>query len=136
MKSLIDLIRETKKKKRIYICGNGGSACEAMHLAEDLLEKGYRAIDLLSIGFVTATGNDIGYNYIFSRPLKILADKGDILVTLSTSGISKNIIEAQRAGKQIGMKIYSFPTNKELNLPTALTQNEHLKIIHEIYQEL
>lgn len=136
-KEIINLLKFCRKKKqKVFICGNGGSACNAIHFAEDLMGCGIRAIALTDIGFLTATANDKGYRYVFSRPLKVLADTGDILVTLSTSGTSKNIVEAIQTAQKMNLQVVSFPTNKELKKTTPQTENKHLEIIHDIVTKL
>ena len=126
----------TKRGNTVYICGNGGSACNSEHFAEDLLSKGIRAIALTHIGNVTATGNDFGYDLIFSRQLEVLGKKGDLLITLSCSGTSLNVLKAHDVAKRKKMDIWIFPTNMWTQLPTPLTENVHAMIIHHIYQSL
>ena len=133
--SIIDFIRKNRDKK-IFICGNGGSACNAIHFAEDLQSQGIRALHLCDIGFLTATANDFGYDYVFTRPLKIWADGGDLLITLSCSGASKNIVKAIEWSKLMSLKHIAFPANKETMLTTPETENVHSQIIHEVYMNL
>ena len=133
---LIDLKTFKIFKHFVFIVGNGGSACNAIHFAEDLMGCGIRAIALTDIGFLTATANDKGYTYVFSRPLKVLADPGDMLITLSTSGASPNVVEAIQEAKRLGMEVISFPTNKELGMETPRTEEKHLKLIHDIVTQL
>ena len=99
---------------KIISCGNGGSHCDAMHFAEELTGK-YRearkAIPAISISdpsHISCVGNDYGYDFIFSRYLEALGNKGDVLLGISTSGNSKNILEAVRAAKEKGMKTVLF----------------------------
>lgn len=84
------------QKKRIYIAGNGGSATTASHFAEDMNgTKKVKAISLCNdISFITATANDFDYDYIFKRQLECLYDEGDLLILISASGNSKNLINA------------------------------------------
>ena len=96
----------------VFFCGNGGSAADAQHLAAELagrfsLERAAIAGIALTTNTssITAIGNDYGYEFIFSRQLEGLGKKGDILVALSTSGNSKNILEAVKAARTLGMKI-------------------------------
>lgn len=134
---IIEILRDCEKQKRkVFICGNGGSACSAIHFAEDLMGCGIRAMALLDIGFVTATANDLGYEYIFSRPLELWGDKGDVLITLSTSGLSENIVKVIDAAKKMEIKVISFPTNSYLHETTPRTEDFHLKMIHDIIIEL
>lgn len=98
-----------KNNGKIFICGNGGSAADAQHLAAEFMvrlkpkinRKPYPVISLaLDTSTLTACSNDYGYNKIFSRPLDALASKNDILIVISTSGNSKNIIEALKLAKK------------------------------------
>ena len=132
--SIVKEIKQARKDKRyVFICGNGGSACDSEHLAEDLFEKGVRAIALTNIGVVTSIANDLSYSEVFSKQLKVFADDDDVLITLSCSGTSQNIVYAQVMAKEKGMAIIKFPTNDYTRLSTALTQNIHKKLIHDIY---
>src|SRR3990167_3265391 len=132
LKNKLKKIKE--KKKKIFICGNGGSACNAIHFAEDLMSLGFRAMHLCDIGFLTATANDYGYEYVFSRPLKLWSDPGDLLITLSCSGTSENIWRVQKTAKDMNIDFIALPTNKETNLSTPQTENIHLEIIHKVYE--
>lgn len=96
--------------KKILFCGNGGSACDAMHLAAELVGRFYldrRAYPAIALAadpaVLTAIGNDYGYDYLFSRQVQAYGEPGDVLVALSTSGLSKNVIEAVRVAKFQGM---------------------------------
>lgn len=130
------IVKAKKDGNFVFIIGNGGSACNSEHFAEDLLSKGVKALALTSIGNITAIANDYGYLYVFSRQLKILASSDDILITLSCSGTSKNILQAIKTAKIIGMKVISFPTNKQTKRNTPDTETIHQYIIHKIYQAL
>jgi len=103
------------KGKKIFFCGNGGSASDAQHLTAELLirlrpninRKSIPAICLhMDASTLTACSNDYSFNYIFSRPLSALGQKHDILVVISTSGNSKNILEALKLAKK--KKIFSI----------------------------
>jgi D-sedoheptulose 7-phosphate isomerase len=96
---------------KIISCGNGGSHCDAMHFAEELSGR-YRnerpslgAIAISDISHTTCVGNDYGFNYIFSRFVEGLGQANDVLLGISTSGNSQNIIEAVKASKAKGMKV-------------------------------
>ena len=100
---------------KILLCGNGGSAADAQHLAAEFLvrlrphinRESYPSIALsMDTSTLTATGNDISFNSIFSRPLSSLGKKEDVLIAISTSGKSKNIINALKVAKQ--KKIFSI----------------------------
>ena len=96
MKSLTEAVR---KAKRVYIIGNGGSAANAIHIANDLISCGVKAQALLDISTITAIANDYGYDQVFSRQIEVLGEKGDLLVCLSGSGNSPNILKAIETAK-------------------------------------
>ena len=115
--SLAEDLRSTKKKnKKIYICGNGGSAANAMHIANDLTYgagissgKGFNIEALPSnTSVITCLANDIGYENIYSEQLRVKASKGDILIVLSGSGNSKNIINVLKMAKKLDVKSYAI----------------------------
>ena len=104
-----------KKGGKIFICGNGGSAADAQHLSAEFLvrlnptinRKPFPIISLaMDTSTLTACGNDYGFQYIFSRNLEALAGKKDLLICISTSGNSKNIIEVLKQSKKL--KIFSI----------------------------
>jgi len=103
------VLHSLKNKGKIFICGNGGSAADAQHLAAEFMVRlrpkvnrnPYPVISLaLDSSTLTACSNDYGYKNIFSRPLNALASEKDILIVISTSGKSKNIIEALKFAKK------------------------------------
>ena len=92
-------------------CGNGGSMCDAMHFAEELTGR-YRndrpsmpAISISDPSHITCVGNDYGYEFVFSRFIEGVGKKDDVLLAISSSGNSKNVILAIEAAKKIGMKV-------------------------------
>ena len=105
------ILRQAKKGKSVYLIGNGGSASTASHFATDLMHCSLinhrpiiRAISLSdNISLITAIGNDKGYEYVFSHQLGRVANRGDILMAISASGNSKNLIEAFRVAKKMGI---------------------------------
>jgi D-sedoheptulose 7-phosphate isomerase len=105
-----------KNGNNVFLCGNGGSAGNASHLANDLIYgvaklkgKGIKAISLSdNSSVITCLANDIGYESIFSEQLAVLAKSNDILITLSGSGNSSNIISALNEAKIIGVKSYAI----------------------------
>ena len=105
------------KKKKILICGNGGSASEAEHLSAEFLvrlkpKNNRAALPIVSLtqntSIITACGNDYGFENIFSRTLEGLGKKGDILICLSTSGNSKNILNVLKLAKKMKIESISF----------------------------
>lgn len=100
---------------KIFFAGNGGSAADSQHLAAELVSRFYMerkglAAEALSVNtsVLTAIANDYSFERVFARQLEASAREGDIFVGISTSGNSKNIIEAVKKGKEIGMKVIGF----------------------------
>lgn len=119
-KSINIICESLKNKGKIIFCGNGGSAADAQHLVAELLirlkptknRKSLPAISLaLDTSTLTACGNDYNFDYIFSRPLESLGNKEDVLIAISTSGNSKNIINALKVAKKKGIKSIGFLGN-------------------------
>ncbi|MBA4850096.1 D-sedoheptulose 7-phosphate isomerase [Emticicia sp. BO119] len=144
---MADSLREGKK---IISCGNGGSHCDAMHFAEELSGR-YRenrrslaAIAISDASHISCVGNDYGFDFIFSRFIEGLGNEGDVLLGLSTSGNSKNIINAVKAAREKGMKIVIFSgkdggklkgtADVEIIVPhfgyADRIQEIHIKVIH------
>jgi D-sedoheptulose 7-phosphate isomerase len=134
------------------ICGNGGSAAEAQHFSAELVgrylkdRKAFPAMSLSTdTSAITAIGNDYGFEKIFSRQVESLARSEDVIVCISTSGNSVNVIEAAKMAKKIGVKVVGLSGNDggklksfcDINLvvPSSHTpyiQEVHLIIIHSI----
>ena len=115
------MIEALNSKNKIIYCGNGGSAADSQHLSAELMgrykldRKPLPAISLtVDTSAITAIGNDYGFEYIFSRQLEGIGNKGDILYATSTSGESKNVIKAIEKAKEIGIKVI-FITGKDNN---------------------
>ena len=95
---------------KIITCGNGGSHCDAMHFAEELTgryrndRKSLPAIAISDAAHLTCVGNDYGYEFIFSRFIEGMGNNGDVLLAISTSGNSMNIVNAVRAAKEKNIK--------------------------------
>lgn len=141
-----------KSGGKIISCGNGGSMCDAMHFAEELTGR-FRndrpSIPALSISdpsHISCVGNDYGFEYIFSRYVESVGNKGDVLLAISTSGNSKNVINAINAAKDKGMLIVGL-TGKtggemaklcdvEIRAPHSeyadRAQEIHIKVIHSL----
>ena len=142
-----------KSGGKIISCGNGGSHCDAMHFAEELTGR-YResrvalpAIAISDSSHISCVGNDYGYNEIFARYLQALGQKEDVLLAISTSGHSKNIIraieEAHKKGLCVvaltgkdGGKIQAMLNERDIEIRVAhfgyadRIQEVHIKIIH------
>jgi D-sedoheptulose 7-phosphate isomerase len=135
---------------KIISCGNGGSHCDAMHFAEELTGR-YRdnrralpAIAISDVSHLSCVSNDFGYEYVFSRYIEGLGQPGDVLLGLSTSGNSENIIRAAEAAKAKGMKVIIMSgkdggklagvADIEIRVPhfgyADRIQEIHIKVIH------
>jgi len=109
------LIESLEAGGKIIFIGNGGSAADAQHLAAELIgrfKKNRKALAAIALttdtSILTAIGNDFGFDQIFSRQIEALANNKDILVGISTSGKSKNIVKALETSKTIGLKSIGF----------------------------
>lgn len=144
------IVTSIKNGGKIISCGNGGSSCDAMHFAEELTGK-YRehrkAIPAISISdpsHITCVGNDYGYDFVFSRYLEALGNKGDVLLGITTSGNSANVLNAAKTAKEKGMTVIGL-TGKdggkltsycdiEIRVPyfgfADRIQEVHIKVIH------
>jgi D-sedoheptulose 7-phosphate isomerase len=139
-----------KSGKKIISCGNGGSHCDAMHFAEELSGR-YRdnrrslaAIAISDVSHISCVSNDFGYDHVFSRFLEGLGNEGDVLLGLSTSGNSGNIIRAVEAARQKGMNVVLLTgkdggklagqADVEIRVPhfgyADRIQEIHIKVIH------
>ncbi|MES2856845.1 MAG: D-sedoheptulose 7-phosphate isomerase [Bdellovibrionota bacterium] len=148
------ILTETfKSGGKLFTCGNGGSHCDAMHFAEEFTGR-YRkdraplgALALGDASHVTCVSNDYGFNEIFSRQLMGLARKGDMLVGLSTSGNSENVIRAFAAAKEMGVRTVALlgrdggklkgMADLAIVIPATTSdriQEMHIKIIHTVIE--
>jgi D-sedoheptulose 7-phosphate isomerase len=103
-----------KAGNKVLACGNGGSACDAMHFCEEFTGR-YRqdrpplpAIALTDPGHITCTANDYGFEHVFSRAVEAFGKPGDVLVLLSTSGNSANIVKAAESAKTKGLTTFAL----------------------------
>lgn len=144
--------RRLKMGYKVLICGNGGSAADSQHFAAEIVGRfererdGYPAIALTTdSSILTAIGNDYGFEYIFSKQVKALGNKGDIFIGISTSGNSKNVLEAANTAKGIGMLTIGFLGKDGGKLKdivdksfivrsnsTARVQEVHITMIHSL----
>ena len=104
------IIEAYKNNKKTIICGNGGSAADALHFAAEMVvrfEKNRQALPAIAlsenVSSITAIGNDFGYDQAFSRQLEAFAQYGDIFIAISTSGNSPNVIKAIESAKKMGI---------------------------------
>jgi D-sedoheptulose 7-phosphate isomerase len=148
-KMMAEAIRHQHK---IISCGNGGSMCDAMHFAEELtglFREERRALPAIAISdpsHITCAGNDYGFESIFSRFIEAMGSPGDVLLAISTSGNSENVVKAAIEARSRGMKVVAL-TGKtggrlagicdiEIRAPHSdhsdRTQEMHVKIIHTL----
>ena len=135
---------------KLFSCGNGGSHCDAMHFAEELTgryrenRKALPAIAISDPSHISCTANDFGYDYIFSRYIEGLGRPGGVMLGISTSGNSKNVLRAAEIARQKKMKIVALTGNNggelseladvEIRVPhmgyADRIQEIHIKVIH------
>jgi D-sedoheptulose 7-phosphate isomerase len=146
------MVESLRGGHKLISCGNGGSMCDAMHFAEELSglyrnrRKALAAISISDPSHITCAGNDFGFDHIFSRYVEAIGQDGDVLLAISTSGNSANIINAANAAKSKGMKVIGLTGKEggrmanlcdiELRAPVTKfsdrTQEIHIKIIHAL----
>lgn len=139
---------------KIISCGNGGSLCDAAHFAEELTgrfrnnRKPYPAIAINDPAYLTCVGNDFSFDEVFSRFVEAIGNKNDLLLAISTSGNSENVVRAARKAKDLDMKIVSLTkqgVNKlekisDVTIASPATpfsdriQEIHIKVIHILIQ--
>jgi len=113
-----------RARKVVYFCGNGASASMASHFSADLAKNGLTHTQvLIEPSLSTAIGNDIGFEDVFSFPLSVRGNEGDVLITISSSGNSPNVVKAIAMAKSVGMKVITVSGLKEDN---ASRKNGHL----------
>lgn len=148
------MVKAIKSGKKIISCGNGGSLCDAMHFAEELSGRfrddraALPAISISDPGHISCVSNDYGYNFVFSRFVEGLGNEGDVLLAISTSGNSANVLKAAEVAISKGIKVVAL-TGKdggqlagkcdvELRAPLSRyadrVQEIHIKIIHSLIQ--
>lgn len=146
------MVNAIKSGKKIISCGNGGSMCDAMHFAEELTgryrddRKALPAISIADASHIACVGNDYGYEYIFSRYVEALGNHGDVLLAISTSGNSANVIKAIEAARVKGLNIVGLTGKNggkmaemcdvEIRAPYShyadRAQEIHIKVIHSL----
>ena len=139
-----------KAGNKIISCGNGGSMCDAMHFAEELSgrfrnnRRGLAALSISDPSHISCVANDFGYDFVFSRYIEAFGQSGDVLLGISTSGSSKNVILAVEEAKKKGMKTLVLTgkdggklaglADLEIRAPYSefadRAQEIHIKIIH------
>jgi D-sedoheptulose 7-phosphate isomerase len=150
------MIAALKAGGKIISCGNGGSMCDAMHFAEELTGRfrddrpSIAAISISDPSHITCVGNDYGFEKVFSRFVEGVGKSGDVLLAISTSGNSANVIKAAEAAREKGMKVVGL-TGKdggklaafcdvEIRAPwhgyADRVQEIHIKVIHSLIGEI
>lgn len=144
------LIEALSNKHKIFSCGNGGSMCDAVHFASELTGKYNKerqplaAIALSDTAAMSCISNDFNYSHVFYRQIKALGTRGDVLIAISTSGNSQNVINAMIAAEEVGMRVIgltgdlpspAFIKKCSVTIPvpslqTNHIQEQHIKILH------
>lgn len=136
---------------KVMLCGNGGSSCDASHAAGELVgwfeKKQRRAYAAIALGHqtpaLTAIGNDAGYEHVFSREVEAIGKRGDLLIGITTSGGSKNVVAAMQSARKLGIATAVLCGEKRgataeladvaVHVPSANTariQESHLVVVH------
>jgi D-sedoheptulose 7-phosphate isomerase len=158
IEKLISMLRQAREENRIiFCCGNGGSAGNASHFVNDVVKSTvvegrprYRLISLTdNVPTLTAYANDVGYEVVFSEPLQSLGREGDILLTISGSGNSPNVLMAVEAAKRMGIKtigLSGFQGGKlaplcdvSVVVPSdsmQIIEDAHLILLHAVFVQL
>ena len=150
VKEVVELYR---RGGNLFICGNGGSHCDAMHFAEEFtgrFRKDRKPLGALALGdpsHVTCVSNDMGFEHVFSRQLEGLGRKGDLLVLLTTSGNSQNLLQVMDVAQKRGIRTVVLSgkdggklkgkANVEIIIPGKSSdriQEMHMKIIHTVIE--
>jgi D-sedoheptulose 7-phosphate isomerase len=150
------MVNTIQQGGKIMSCGNGGSHCDAMHFAEELTGRyrnnrpGIAAIAISDVSHISCVGNDYGYDQIFSRFVEAVGKSGDVLLAISTSGNSANVIKAIESAKAMGITTIGL-TGKDGGKMSALldleiraphtafadrAQEIHIKIIHALIDSI
>lgn len=151
------LLTSIKNKNKILLCGNGGSAADSDHIAAEFVgrfEKNREPINAISLcsnsALITAIGNDFGFENIFSRQIKAIGKKGDVLIAISTSGKSKNILRAVETALDLELHVI-FISGSELKINqktksvinieiasnnTASIQEAYMFLLHNVVRKI
>ena len=141
---------------KILSCGNGGSLCDSMHFAEEMTGRfrqdrpGFAAIEISDASHMSCVGNDYGYEEVFARYVSAVGQKGDVLLAITTSGTSKNVLKAVVAAKQKGMVVVGLtgkaqsPLAQEVDIAIVTpagrwadrVQELHIKCIHIMIEQV
>lgn len=139
---------------KVFSCGNGGSMCDAMHFAEELTGRyredrpAYAAVAISDPSHITCVGNDFGFEHVFSRYIEAHGKKGDVLLAISTSGKSANVLNAAQQAKAEGIRVVALTGNDDNPLKQIAdvhiatpggpfsdrVQELHIKVIHVLVE--
>ncbi len=139
---------------KLMSCGNGGSMCDAMHFAEELSGRfrhdrpALAAIAIADASHLSCVANDYGYEFVFSRFVEAMGQRGDVLLAISTSGNSPNVVKAAQIAQQKGIKVVALTgkdggklkhfADTEIRIPNTQyadrVQEIHIKIIHALIE--
>lgn len=149
---LAEFLRKARAaKKKVFFIGNGGSAGIAVHMTADFLKNGrMRTVDMYGAATITCLGNDYGYEYIFSKQLELLADEGDVLIAISSSGNSPNILLAADVMKKCGGTVVTLTGFREDNklrqkgdynlyvpsMEYGIVESIHNRILQQVVDEM
>ena len=148
------MVGALRKNKKLISCGNGGSMCDAIHFAEELTgrfrndRKPIAAVAISDPAHITCTANDYGFDQVFSRYVQGVGNEGDVLLAISTSGNSENVLRAAEKAKQMKIKVVALTgknggklkdlADVEIRVPHSgyadRIQEIHIKIIHSLIQ--
>jgi D-sedoheptulose 7-phosphate isomerase len=146
------MVQALKEGHKLISCGNGGSMCDAMHFAEELSglyrnqRKALAALSISDSSHITCSGNDFGFDYVFSRFVEAIGKPGDVLLAISTSGNSPNVLMAAQTARLKGMKVVGLTgkdggklagiCDAEIRAPFSKfsdrTQEIHIQVIHAL----
>jgi D-sedoheptulose 7-phosphate isomerase len=141
---------------RVFSCGNGGSMCDAMHFAEELTGRfrddrpGYAAIAISDPGHLTCVGNDYGFEQVFARYVAAHARAGDVLLAITTSGTSRNVVAAAMKARELGARVIALtgragtPITEQADIAIVTpagkyadrVQELHIKVIHILIEQV
>lgn len=147
IKAITVVVKAVKNKKKILVCGNGGSAADSQHFTGELVgrfRKERKPIPCVALttntSILTSIGNDYSFEKIFSRQVEAIGNKNDILILISTSGKSKNVIQAAITAKKMGIKTISLTGERpnelaelsDINLAVPSNSTPRIQEIHSI----
>ena len=128
------LLEKIKNAKRVFLIGNGGSYANAMHICNDLLACGISAFTL-DPATMAASANDYGWVHVFSRWIRVVGERGDLLIALSGSGKSTNILAAIREAEDIGMDFH-LVTDYLRTRDMQQSEEDQIVLGHELMRAL